>query len=338
MKILVASDLCPRALKHLEEHHDLRLAIGAPESELRTAIADRDVLVFRSGVDITRTVLSSAPSLRLLIRAGSGLDNLDVAYARERQMVLFRIPEPGAQAVAELAFAFMLHLAREIRWNDQEIRRGQWTKASTTGYILRGKVLGIVGAGNIGSRVGEMGAAWGMKPIGCVESPTRAVRDQLASKGIRLAELEEVAREADFLTIHVPKQPSTLNLIGSEVLSWMKPTAFLINLARGGVVDEAALLDGLEGPGAPAGAALDVHATEGQGCISPLASLSNVVLTPHIGATTVDTQREIGERVIEVVEAFQRTPGSFSQMVEPGTSELSHGANPTLSSPPAAGP
>jgi len=322
VKVLVASDLCPRALRHLQARHDLRLAIGAEESELRAAIADRDVLVFRSGVEITRAVLASAPSLRVLIRAGSGLDNLDVAFARERRLILFRIPEPGAQAVAELAFAFMLHLAREVRWNDQEIRQGHWTKASTTGYLLRGKILGIVGAGNIGSRVGEMGAAWGMKPLACVESPTPGVRDQLASKGIRLVDLKEVAERADFLTIHVPKQASTLNLIGRDVLSWMKPTAFLINLARGGVVDEEALLEGLTGPGAPAGAALDVHAVEGQGSISPLASLENVVLTPHIGATTVDTQRQIGERVIEILDAFGRAPDSFSPMTDDGASGL----------------
>jgi len=309
MRILVASAIDPGSLERLGVDHDIRLAVDGSEDELIRAIGDREVLVFRSGVQINRRVLGAAPELRLLIRAGSGMDNLDFEYSRERGMELVRVPEPGAQAVAELAFAFMLHLAREIRSNDMEIRRGHWTKRKTTGYVIRGKVLGIVGAGNIGSRVGELGVAWGMRPIGCLADASASDIEALGRKGIGVGTLREVVSSADFLSIHVPKVPSTMNLIDAEVLSWMKPTSFLLNLARGGVVDEVALLDALQNGWGPAGAALDVHVQEGEGRISPLAALPNVVLTPHIGATTVDTMREIGARVIEIIEQFQKSRG-----------------------------
>ena len=197
----------------------------------------------------------------------------------------------------------MLNLAREIRFVDSELRRGHWAKQQTTGYTLHKKTLGIVGAGNIGSRVGEMATAWGMEVVGCVQHADQADNKQLKRCGIRLSDLEDVVSSADFLTIHVPKTKSTLNLINREVISWMKPGSFLVNLARGGVLDEKALYDALQSEGGPIGAALDVHEHEGGGAISPLAKLSNVILTPHIGATTIDTMREIGDRIIATIDS-----------------------------------
>lgn len=307
MKILIASSICPNALEKLNRIHDVVTAINGSEDELCAAITDREVLVFRSGVQINQRVMSCAPDLKLLIRAGSGLDNLDFGYSQQRGIQLVRIPEPGAQAVAELAFGMMISLARQIRFNDGELRKGHWTKHKTTGYVLRDKVLGIVGAGNIGSRVGQMGIAWRMQAIGCIEDdPPAGEIESLIEKGIQVTDLEEVVSSADFLSIHVPKTESTLNLIDAEVLSWMKPTSFLINLARGGIVDEQALFYALQNEQhGPAGAALDVHVEEGEGKISPLASLPNVILTPHIGAATVDTMREIGQRIIETVDLFE---------------------------------
>jgi phosphoglycerate dehydrogenase-like enzyme len=324
MRILIASSICPNALATLRRNHDVVCAINGSQAELCSAIADREVLVFRSGVDINQTVLSCGPDLKLLIRAGSGLDNLDFEYSQQRGLTLVRIPEPGAQAVAELAFGMMIHLARQIGFNDRQLRDGHWTKQSTTGYVLRNKVLGIVGAGNIGSRVGEMGTAWGMRAIGCVENPALADTAELSRKGIRITDFEEVVRSADFLSIHVPKDKSTLNLINAEVLSWMKPTSFLVNLSRGGIVDEIALLDALNSGTGPAGAGLDVHQNEGEGKISPLASLPNVVLTPHIGASTVDTMREIGERVIDTIKTFQsQTDRPLGSRTSPVTETMS---------------
>jgi D-3-phosphoglycerate dehydrogenase len=304
MKILIVSSIDQTAQETLRAHHDVVCAFNANAATLLSHIHDREVLIFRSGVSITADVMASAPDLKLLIRAGSGIDNVDMAYIEQRVITFTRIPEPSAQAVAEMSFALMLSLARNVREADLLTRQGHWAKNQLTGYLLSGKVLGIVGAGNIGSRVGQLGAAWGMQPIGCVELPSPHVAADLDEKGIRLTDFAEVMSTADFVSIHVPLQASTRNLIDARALSCMKPGAFLINLARGGVVDEQALYTELTTPGRLRGAALDVHKEEGEGKISPLAGLPNVILTPHIGANTVDTQREIGRRIVAILNDF----------------------------------
>jgi len=304
MKILVVSSIDQAALETLRAHHDVVCALNADTATLQSRIHDREVLIFRSGVSITADVMGSAPDLKLLIRAGSGIDNVDMEYIERRAITFTRIPEPSAQAVAEMSFALMLSLARNVREADLLTRQGQWAKHQLTGYLLSGKVLGIVGAGNIGSRVGQLGAAWGMQPIGCVEYPSPDASAHLHDKGIRLTDFAEVMATADFVSIHVPLQASTRNLIDARALSWMKPGAFLTNLARGGVVDEQALYIQLTTPGRLRGAALDVHKEEGMGKISPLAGLPNVILTPHIGANTVDTQKEIGRRIVAILNDY----------------------------------
>ncbi len=304
MKILIASPIDTQATRTMRARYDVVLALNAGPDELREAIRDREALIFRSGVQITAEVMAAAPNLKLLVRAGSGVDNIDLEYVRRRGLTLVRIPEPGAKAVAELTFALMLALSRHLLWADALTRQGRWAKHELNGYLLTGKTLGIVGAGNIGSRVGQMGAAWGMRVLGCVEHPTAAKALRLHQKGIRLTDLHEVLRQADFVCVHVPLKDSTVNLIDAEALALMKPSAVLVNMARGGVVDERALREALTS-GRLRGAALDVHEREGEGHISPLADLPNVILTPHIGAMTVDSQREIGERIVETLEAFR---------------------------------
>lgn len=301
--ILVASSIDPATLDALSRHHRVRSAVRAPEDDLVEAIADCDTLVFRSGVQITERVLRAAPRLSLVIRAGSGLDNIDLAAVEALGIQLVRIPEPGARAVAELTFGLMLMLARQIRASDAMLRQGRWTKGELDGFLLRGKRLGIVGAGNIGALVGQLGAAWGMEAVGCTASQSDEDRARLAAAGVALVGFDEVIETADFLSIHVPLCPSTRHLIDGAVLARTKPGAFLVNLARGGVVDEEALRTALTTPGRLRGAALDVHAHEGEGRVSGLADLGNVVLTPHIGATTRDTQREIGARIQAAVAA-----------------------------------
>jgi phosphoglycerate dehydrogenase-like enzyme len=202
-----------------------------------------------------------------------------------------------------MSFGLMLALARNLLEADRLTRQGRWAKHELTGHALKSKVLGIVGAGNIGSLVGQLGIAWGMSVVGCVERPTPLIADRLREKGIRLTGCDEVLAEADFVSLHVPLKASTRNLIDARALAQMKRGAFLINLARGGVVDEAALYQALM-EGHLRGAALDVHAAEGEGKISPLAGLDNVILTPHIGAGTFDSQREIGEIVIQSIDSF----------------------------------
>jgi D-3-phosphoglycerate dehydrogenase / 2-oxoglutarate reductase len=271
------------------------------------------VLVFRSGVNLTAELMSAAPALQLIVRGGSGFDNIDLGYIGERGIEFVRVPEPGARAVAELTFGLMLSLARKIVWADAMWRQGHWVKSQSSGSLLRDKVLGIVGAGSIGAQVGELGSAWGMRVVGCVGHPSEAAANRLAARGIRLADFDEVVRDADFLTVHVPLSEATCGLFDAGVLSRMKPGAFLINMARGGVVDEAALRVQLLNGGRLSGAALDVHAREGDGNVSGLADLPNVVLTPHIGSQAVDTQREIGARVVSIINSFESRAGLPSE-------------------------
>jgi D-3-phosphoglycerate dehydrogenase len=306
VRIALASPIDGVAIARLREQHDVVCAFEDPGS-LPVAIADREALVFRSGVAVTAELLDAAPDLRLLVRAGSGLDNLDLDHAERRGIELVRIPEPGAQAVAELTFAFMLALSRNLIGADRSMREARWAKFELEGHLLQGKTLGIVGLGSIGTRVAQMGLAWGMRAVGCVRRPTPERTRDLMASGVTLLPFDEVVTQADHLCLHVPRNDETIGLIDADVLARMQPGSYLINLARGGVVDEAALHDAIVS-GHLAGAALDVHGSEGAGERSPLADLPNVILTPHIGAQAIDAQRRIGERVVEIIHAFAATP------------------------------
>jgi phosphoglycerate dehydrogenase-like enzyme len=307
MKILIASAVSNDAIDTLRIHHEVVYTPGADEDRLCSAIDGCDVLVFRSGVEITARVLDCAPDLTAVIRAGSGYDNIDLSVLERRVLHFFRVPGPGAKAVAEMAFTLMLALSRRLLWADHEWRNGNWVKRQAAGVLMTGKVLGIVGAGNIGSRTGELGAAWGMEVLGCVEHPNPVVEASLAHKGIKLVDKDEVLRRSDFVSVHVPLQASTIDLISAREFELMKPQAFLVNMARGGVVNESDLLEALES-GRLAGAGLDVHVHEGDGNISPLAHLDNVLLTPHIGAGTTDTQEEIGAVIVRCIEHAEQNP------------------------------
>jgi D-3-phosphoglycerate dehydrogenase len=304
MRILLMSSIDPTAIEALERDYQVRRAFDAKNGNLQALVDDREILVFRSGVEISSDVIEAAKQLRLIVRAGSGLDNIDIESARRNGVRVVRIPGPSAQAVAEFTFALMLSLVRNVSLADRLLREARWPKRDLGGYLLAGKTLGIVGAGNIGSRVGELGAAWGMRPIGCVATPTPAVAAELKRKGIELTDFDTVVSTADIVTVHTPLNDSTRHLIDEDVLSRMRRGSFLLNLARGGVVDEEALYRALTEGDRLRGAALDVHEREGDGVVSRFAELPNVVLTPHIGAMALDSQREIGERLLELLAAF----------------------------------
>ena len=308
MKILVASKIDPGALETLKARHDVVVAMGVPRAELEERMADREVLVFRSGVAIDEALLDRARDLRLIVRAGSGLDNLDVASVEARGVSIRRIPGPGARAVAELTFALFLGLARQVLVADRLLREGHWAKNDLVGWNLGGKTLGVVGLGFIGSTVARLGRAWDMRVIGCVERPSPERAAAFEAAGIALTGLDDVLAESDFVSIHVPLDADTRGLIGSARLARMRPGSFLVNIARGGIVDEGALLDALRTGERPAAAALDVHVAEGEGRISPLAGLPNVIVTPHIGASTVDAQREIGAEIVRIVDEAAGSP------------------------------
>jgi phosphoglycerate dehydrogenase-like enzyme len=304
MKILIASPIDDLAIEALKTKHDVNCAFGVSEADLLQVIRDREVLVFRSGVKIDKTLLENAPALKLIVRAGSGVDNIDLEYVYQRGVEFHRIPGPGAEAVAELAFTFMLAMSRRLFEADKSMREAHWAKFQLSGYLIRRKVLGIVGMGDIGTHVAEMGRAWNMHVIGCVEKFSLERAAKFHRKEIDLLGIGEVIEHSDYLCLHVPLKDNTRNLINAGVLARMKPGSYLINLARGGVVDEQALYDALTNGNTVRGAALDVHKNEGEGKLSPLASLPNVILTPHIGAMAVDAQREIGRIAVELINSF----------------------------------
>lgn len=307
MKILIANQIDPDAERHLGAHHDVIATDRPPPEELRGLIVDREAVILRSGVQLSAEVMAGAPDLRLVIRAGSGLDNIDRDYIASNGITLERIPGPAARSVAELTFGLMLAVKRRILEADRSMRDARWLKSQLAGRTLDGKVLGIIGVGNIGSMVARLGVAWGMKVIGCVGHPSVELAATFKRRGMRLVDINEVLERSDVVTIHVPLKEDTVGLIGKEELALMKRGSVLLNLSRGGVVDEGALLNALKS-GHLAGAGVDVHVREGDGERSPLADLPNVVLTPHLGSTTVDTQRQIGAEIVRIVRNFR--PGS----------------------------
>jgi D-3-phosphoglycerate dehydrogenase / 2-oxoglutarate reductase len=306
MKILQLSKIDPDVLATLRAEHDVITALDAEPDDLAGLIADREVVIFRSGITISREVMEQAPHLRLLVRAGAGLDNVDTTYANDRGIDFHHIPGPSAQAVAELTIGLMIGIARQVLWADRSLRAGRWVKPQVEGRLLEGKCVGILGAGNIGSRVGEIARCLGMNPVGVVEPASPETDRALREKGIEPVAFDTAVSEADFLSINVPLTDQTVGLIGGPVFDKMKPGAFLINLSRGGVVDEQALHRALTREGGLGGAALDVHAVERDGVIPPLAVLDNVILTPHIGSSAVEAQRQIGERILQLVQEVDR--------------------------------
>jgi phosphoglycerate dehydrogenase-like enzyme len=238
------------------------------------------------------------------------VDNIDLEYVQQHGIEFHRIPGPGAEAVAEIAFAFMLALSRRLFEADRSMREARWEKYQLSGYLIRRKVLGIIGMGDIGAHVADMGRAWNMQVIGCVEKFSLERAAKFHRKEIDLLGFDQVIEHSDYLCLHVPLKENTKNLINANVLARVKPGSYLINLARGGVVDEQALYDSLTKGDRLRGAALDVHKNEGNGKLSPLASLPNVILTPHIGAMAVDAQREIGRIAIDIINSFSVQPAA----------------------------
>lgn len=300
MKILIISYVVPEVLQALQSEHDVIHRNSVTQDELKQIIVDREVVILRSGAYLTADVLALAPDLKMVIRAGSGMDNIDLPYIHAHNIYLARIPEPGARAVAEIAFGFMISLARQFGIVDPALRQGHWMKTEVEGFLLRGKTLGIIGAGNIGRTVARLANAWDMRVLGCTENYSPERRESYRKLGIELVKVPDVLRHSNFVTLHVPLKDSTRNLIGASELRLMKRGSYLVNLARGGVVDEQALYEHLTS-GHIAGCALDVHSREGNGQISMLAGLPNVILTPHIGAQTIDTQVEIGHRIMQIM-------------------------------------
>ncbi|RIK42937.1 MAG: hypothetical protein DCC55_07245 [Chloroflexi bacterium] len=303
-RILVCDPIHPDGIALLQQHAEVDL-VGEPAltvSELAARIAGYDAVIHRSRTAIPAGVIEQARNLRIIARAGVGLDNIDLAAAEARGIEVVNAPDATSVSVAEHTFALMLGVARQLSVADQGLKEGRWEKNKYSGSELAGKTLGIIGFGRIGREVSKRAQAFDMRVL---VNQTRATSDLAQAWQVERVDLGELLARADFVTIHVPLRPANRGLIGAHELALMKPTAYLINTARGGIVDEDALLAALD-QGQIAGAALDVFAGEPRP--DPrLVRHPRVLATPHIGANTEDAQRRAALAIAgQILAAFRR--------------------------------
>lgn len=276
---------------------DVLQTVDWSEERLADALAAADAVIVRSRTTVDRELLDKAPHLRVIGRAGVGVDNIDLNAATERGVAVINAPEGNTVSAAEHTMALIMAAARKVVAADRSMREGEWARSRFAGTELRGKVLGLVGAGRIGGEVARRARAFGMTVH--VYDPY-LTEERARELGAEVRELDELIANADVLTLHVPLTDSTRGMIGADALKRMKSHALLVNVARGGVVDEAALATALA-EGTIGGAALDVFENEPLHADSPLWSAPNLVLTPHLGASTQEAQELIATEIAEGV-------------------------------------
>lgn len=294
--VLIAEELSPATVAALGPDFEIRNCDGANREELLKAIVDVDAILIRSATKVDEEALAAAKNLKVVARAGVGLDNVDVKAATQAGVMVVNAPTSNIVSAAELAVALLLASARHIAPANAALKQGQWKRSKYTGVELTDKIVGVVGLGRIGILVAQRLSAFGVQLIAYdpYVQPARA-----AQLGIRLVSLDELLKESDFITIHLPKTPETVGLIGAEQLKLVKPSVRIINAARGGIIDEQALADAIRA-GKVAGAGIDVFAKEP--CTdSPLFEFEQVVATPHLGASTDEAQEKAGIAVAKSV-------------------------------------
>jgi D-3-phosphoglycerate dehydrogenase / 2-oxoglutarate reductase len=302
-KVLIADELSPQALRVFAERGiEAKVQTGLKGDALKAALADCDGVAVRSSTRVTADVLAAAPKLKVVGRAGIGVDTIEVPAATARGVVVMNTPHGNSVTTAEHTIALLLALARHLPAADRSTRQGKWEKNRFMGVELTGKTLGVIGCGNIGSIVADRAHGLRMKVVGYDPylAPERA-----AALGIEAVGLDELYRRADFITLHVPLTETTRGLIGKGAFAKMKHGVRLINCARGGLVVEDDLKAALEG-GQVAAAALDVFAKE-PATESPLFGLDNVVVTPHLGASTHEAQENVAVQIAEQMAEFLLT-------------------------------
>ena len=294
--VLIAEELSPATVDALGPDFEIRSCNGADRAELLPAIADVDAILVRSATKVDAEALAAAKRLKVIARAGVGLDNVDVRTATQNGVMVVNAPTSNIVSAAELAVALMLAAARHLSPAHAALKNGEWKRSKYTGIELYEKTVGIVGLGRIGVLVAQRLCAFGMNVI-AFDPYVQAGR--AAQMGVRLVDLDTLLAESDFMSVHLPKTPETIGLIGDAELHRVRPHLVLVNAARGGIVDEAALYAALK-EGRIAAAGLDVFAKEP--CTdSPLFELENVVATPHLGASTDEAQEKAGLAVARSV-------------------------------------
>ena len=295
-RVLIAEELSPATVEALGPDFEIIECDGADRASLLAAIVDVDAILVRSATLIDAEAIAAAKNLKVVARAGVGLDNVDVKAATQAGVMVVNAPTSNIVSAAELAVALLLASARNVVPASEALHRGEWKRSKYTGVEVADKVVGIVGLGRIGILVAQRMSAFGVQLIAYdpYVQPARA-----AQLGVRMVTLDDLLVESDFITVHLPKTPETVGLIGDAELRKVKPTVRIINAARGGIVDEAALYQALV-DGRVAGAGLDVYAKEP--CTdSPLFTLENVVALPHLGASTDEAQEKAGISVARSV-------------------------------------
>ncbi len=295
-KVLISDTLGESGIALLRQYAEVGDKAGISPEDLEQEIHAYHALIVRGRTKVTQAVFDAGKNLKVVGRAGVGVDNIDLAAAQAAGVTVVNAPAATSAAVAEHAFALMLALFRNIPHADATMKAGQWEKKNLEGRELGGKTLGIIGMGRIGSAVTQMAQAFGMTVLGC--DPLIS-EDAIREQGANPQCFEDTLAQSDIITIHVPLIPETRGLIDEEAIASMKSGVTLISTARGGIVDEAALLKGLES-GQVAGAALDVFADEPPG-LTPLVAHPNLIATPHIGAQTVEAQERVSTHIAEEI-------------------------------------
>lgn len=296
-KVLVSDPIDQVGIDILSQVAQVDVKTGLPAEELVKIIGEYDALMIRSGTRVTKEVIEAGNNLKIIGRAGVGVDNVDVPAATRKGIVVVNSPEGNTIAAAEHTLAMMMALSRYIPAANESMKSGKWDRKSFTGVELYKKTLGIVGLGKIGAHVAGVARAAGMKLLAYDPYISKERAEQL---GCQLVELDRLFQEADYITLHLPKTPETTNLIDEKAIAKMKPTVRIVNCARGGIINEAALAQALK-DGKIAGAALDVFDAEPLG-ESPLRELGkDMVLTPHLGASTEEAQVNVAIDVAEQI-------------------------------------
>ncbi len=297
MKLIITEKIHEVGIDYLKKFAEVDCEFGITREELLEKLENYDAMIVRVGIQIDKEVIDRGKNLKAIGMAGIGLNHIDVEYAREKGIAVFNVPEGSNDSVAELTIALMLNIARKIYPAVKSVKvENQWDKHTFVGRQLKDKVLGIVALGKIGSRVARISQAFGMHVIAYDPFIDKTKAEEL---NVELVELDDLLSRADFVSIHAPLTKQTYHLIGQEQISRMKKGAFLINLGRGGVVDEESLYNALK-EGHLAGAAVDVMEKEPPGK-SQLFELENFVATPHIGAGTIEAQEYISKSIAEKV-------------------------------------
>ncbi|HEV2375105.1 MAG TPA: phosphoglycerate dehydrogenase [Streptosporangiaceae bacterium] len=321
--VVVAEELSPAATAQLESGFEVRNTDGSDRSALLAALADADAVIIRSATRIDAEALAAAPKLRVVARAGVGLDNVDVPAATKAGVMVVNAPTSNITSAAEHAVALLLAVARNIPQAVTSLEAGEWKRSKFTGVELSGKVAGILGLGRIGALVAQRLTAFGMTVVAYDPYVPAARAAQL---GVRLLGLDELLAEADFISVHLPKNSETAGLLSERELRLVKPGVRIVNAARGGIVDEDALALALK-DGRVAGAGIDVFASE-PAVGNPLIAIPTVVATPHLGASTHEAQEQAGTQVAKSVrlalsgefvpDAVNVDSGSVHEDVKPG--------------------